>query len=135
MMAGIRAKNTKPELVIRQGLHRLGFRFRLHEKKLPGKPDLVFPKYGSAIFVNGCFWHAHDCHLFRLPKSRTDFWRKKLSENKQRDRRIRRQLDQMDIRHMTIWECELKNRSSTEVSSVLKRCAAWLRQDKNWIEK
>ncbi|MDZ4308203.1 very short patch repair endonuclease [Allopontixanthobacter sp.] len=131
MMAGIRAKNTKPEMVVRQGLHRLGFRFRLHDKKLPGKPDLVFPKFGSAIFVNGCFWHAHDCHMFKLPKSRTDFWCKKFTENQKRDQRVRRQLDQMGIRHLTIWECDLMNKSSAKIFLLLDECAAWLRRDED----
>ena len=73
MMSGIKGKNTKPELVIRSGLHRLGYRFRIHRKDLPGKPDLVFAKYRAVIFVHGCFWHYHACHLFKMPS--TSFWR------------------------------------------------------------
>ncbi len=79
MMSGIRGKNTKPELVIRSALHRAGYRFRLHTRSLPGKPDLVLPKYRAAIFVNGCFWHGHDCHLFKWPGTRKDFWRAKIT--------------------------------------------------------
>lgn len=73
MMAGIRGKNTRPEMLIRSGLHRLGYRYRLHGAKLPGKPDLVFAKRKAVIFIHGCFWHGHDCHLYRTPKSRTEF--------------------------------------------------------------
>ena len=80
-MAGIKGKNTKPELVIRSALHRRGFRFRLHRKDLPGKPDLVFTRRNAVIFVHGCFWHGHDCHLFRWPKNREDFWREKIGKN------------------------------------------------------
>ena len=81
MMSGIRGKNTRPELLIRKGLHARGFRFRLHDKRLPGKPDLVLPKYSAVIFVHGCFWHGHDCHLFKWPQSRREFWRKKITRN------------------------------------------------------
>ena len=85
MMAGIKSKNTKPELVIRSGLFARGLRFRLHPKELPGKPDLVFPKYKTVLFVHGCFWHAHDCHLFRIPSSNQEYWQKKLIGNRDRD--------------------------------------------------
>lgn len=78
MMSGIQGKNTKPELTIRKGLHALGFRYRLHGKTLPGKPDLVFPKYKAVIFIHGCFWHAHHCHLFKWPSTRVDFWQEKI---------------------------------------------------------
>src|SRR5215813_7107073 len=92
MMAGIRSTNTKPELFLRSGLHRAGFRFRLHAKEVPGKPDVVFPRYGAAIFVNGCFWHRHDCHLFKMPSTRPEFWRQKIERNVQRDAVVRQQL-------------------------------------------
>lgn len=81
MMAGISTKNTKPELVVRRLLHRMGFRFRLHHKDLPGKPDLVLPSYDVAVLVNGCFWHGHECHLFKWPKTNTQFWKKKINGN------------------------------------------------------
>jgi len=88
MMAGIKSKNTKPEVFLRQLLHRAGFRFRLHRKNLPGRPDIVLPKYKTAIFVNGCFWHGHkDCKHFRLPKSRTAFWKAKIETNIGHDQR------------------------------------------------
>ena len=84
-MSRIRSKDTKPEILVRKAIHAKGYRFRLHEKKLPGKPDLVLAKHRLVIFVNGCFWHGHDCHLFKWPKSRVDFWKEKISGNKNRD--------------------------------------------------
>ena len=110
MMAGIKGRNTKPELVIRSGLHARGFRFRLHDKKLPGKPDMVLPKFKVVVFVNGCFWHRHDCHLFKWPKSRQDFWRQKIEGNVKRDIKVRKELEEMGWRHVTVWECALKGK-------------------------
>lgn len=111
MMAGIGAKNTKPEVVVRQILHRRGYRFRLHRKDLPGKPDIVLPKWKALIFVHGCFWHGHeDCPLFRLPKSRTEFWEDKISANRRRDERVRSELLSTDWRIIEVWECALKGR-------------------------
>src|SRR3546814_10547828 len=83
MMSGIRSTNTKPEMILRRGLHAAGFRFRLHDRRLPGKPDLVFPRYSAVLFAHGCFWHGHNCHLFRLPATRTDFWAAKIDRNRQ----------------------------------------------------
>ena len=84
-MAAIRGADTKPELIIRRGLHARGFRYSLHNRKLPGRPDLVLPKYRAVIFINGCFWHGHGCPLFKWPKSREDFWREKINGNVERD--------------------------------------------------
>lgn len=126
MMAGIRGKDTKPEMLIRKGLHRLGIRFLVHDKRLPGKPDLVFPKWRAAIFVNGCFWHGHDCRLFKLPSTRTEFWRDKIAANKKRDATALRKLDEAGWRVLSIWECEIKGRSAEEIESVLRRCRNWL---------
>jgi len=126
MMAGIRGKNTKPEMLIRRGLHRLGLRFLVQDKRLPGKPDLVFPKWRAAIFVNGCFWHGHDCHLFKLPSTRTEFWRDKISANKKRDRTVIKKLEETGWRSLTIWECQIKGRSAEEIESVLVNCRNWL---------
>ena len=103
-MAGIRGRNTKPELVIRSVLHRRGFRFRLYRRDLPGKPDLVFPKHRAVIFIHGCFWHGHGCHLFRWPKTREDFWREKIGSNMARDRRQFSALRDAGWRVATIWE-------------------------------
>lgn len=109
MMAGIGAKNTKPELVVRRVLHRLGYRFRLHRKDLPGKPDIVLPKWRTVIFVHGCFWHGHDdCPIFRLPKSRTEFWEAKIRGNQARDARRRFEYRHSGWAMVEVWECALK---------------------------
>ena len=92
MMAGIRSTNTRPELAIRKALHAAGFRYRLHPRDVPGKPDMAFARYRAAVFVNGCFWHGHDCPLFRLPDTRRDFWTAKIERNRQRDAEVRQQL-------------------------------------------
>ncbi|HEV2600623.1 very short patch repair endonuclease [Sphingopyxis sp.] len=126
MMAGIRGKNTKPEMLIRRGLHRLGLRFLVHDKRLPGKPDLVFPRWRATIFVNGCFWHGHDCRLFKLPSTRTEFWRNKISANQKRDQAAIRMLEEKGWRTLTIWECQIKGRSAEEIKSVLQLCRNWL---------
>ena len=127
MMSGIRGKNTKPELILRSGLHRLGFRFRLHAHDLPGQPDLVFPKHQAVIFTHGCFWHGHDCHLFKWPKSREEFWRAKINENCRRDFLAIDTLAQQGWRVAEVWECALKGRTRLGVAEVLARCETWLR--------
>lgn len=126
MMSGIRGKNTKPELLVRRGLHRRGFRFRLHGANLPGRPDLVLPKYSAAILVHGCFWHAHDCSLAKMPKTRPDFWRQKLASNQARDVRQLRELQAMGLRTLVIWECALRG-SSELTAFTLDRAEDWLR--------
>ena len=117
-MAGIRGKNTKLELVIRSVLHRRGFRFRLYRRDLPGKPDLVFPKHRAVIFIHGCFWHGHGCHLFQWPKTREDFWRQKIGSNVARDRRQFSALRDAGWRVATIWECAMKGRYRLPVETV-----------------
>ena len=126
MMAGIRGKNTKPELVIRSALHRRGFRFRLHQKNLPGKPDLVFPKHRAVILVHGCFWHGHDCHLFKWPKTRQVFWRDKINSNIARDKKHLVALVEAGWRVATIWECAMKGRLRLPIDRLADDCAAWL---------
>ena len=126
MMSGIRSKNTKPELLIRKGLHARGFRFRLHDKRLPGKPDLVLPKYSAVIFVHGCFWHRHDCHLFKWPKTRREFWYKKLLRNQEKDVESYTSLKKDGWYILTIWECALKGRTRKPLDKVLDMAADWL---------
>lgn len=126
MMAGIGPANTKPEMVLRRGLHALGWRYCLHDKKLPGKPDLVFPGRRAVIFVNGCFWHGHDCHLFRWPQTRQEFWREKISGNVRRDARTRRELAEHGWRVADVWECTLKGRERLPLQQVLQACASFL---------
>lgn len=127
MMAGIKGKNTKPELQLRKALHRRGFRFRIHSSKVPGKPDLVLPAFGAAIFVNGCFWHGHDCKFFRLPASRTEFWRKKITRNRKRDRVVRDLIKANGWRRLVVWECALRGRGSGAPDHVGQKVAQWLR--------
>ena len=108
-MASIRSMNTKPEVLVRKYLWRNGFRYRLNNPRLPGHPDIVMRKYRTCVFVNGCFWHGHDgCKYFRLPKTNTDFWEKKIKRNKERDKEEQRQLAKMGWHCITVWECELK---------------------------
>jgi DNA mismatch endonuclease, patch repair protein len=106
-MAAIKGTSTKPELILRQGLYARGLRYRLHDKKLPDKPELVFPKYHAAIFVYGCFWHGHECHLFKWPKSCEEFWRTKISGNAARDQRNLTDLRLVGWRVAIVWECAL----------------------------
>ncbi|MCO5975359.1 DNA mismatch endonuclease Vsr [Ideonella sp. NS12-5] len=109
-MARVRAKDTRPEFVVRRLVHGMGYRYRLHRRDLPGTPDLVFPARGKVIFVHGCFWHAHaGCALARMPKSRQDFWSAKLQGNAERDSRNMRALRRLGWGVMVIWECQLKN--------------------------
>lgn len=111
-MSLIKGRNTRPELVVRKLLHRLGYRYRLHVAGLPGKPDIVLTKYRSVIFVHGCFWHRHDsakCKLARLPKSRINFWTSKLEGNKVRDKENLKKLTAAGWRALVIWECQLKD--------------------------
>jgi DNA mismatch endonuclease (patch repair protein) len=131
MMRGIRGKNTRPELQVRRMLHAAGFRYRLHERRLPGTPDLVFPKHKAVVFVSGCFWHGHDCQLFRLPGTRTEFWRTKIEKNRQNDLKCRSRLESEGWRHATIWECALRGRSKEEISQAGEQLASWLRSGKS----
>lgn len=126
MMAGITGKNTKPELLIRRGLHALGYRFRLHAKDLPGRPDIVFRPRRAVIFVNGCFWHGHDCHLFRWPGTRQKFWREKIATNIARDERTRAALAAAGWRICEIWECALKGKERLPLDEVLAQVAGFL---------
>jgi len=109
-MAKIKSKDTKPELRVRQLVHNLGYRFRLHRKGLPGRPDLVFPSRRKVVFVHGCFWHAHeDCKVANRPKSRSEFWDSKFAYNRRRDAENQRSLEQEGWRVLTVWECETKS--------------------------
>ncbi|HET7463291.1 MAG TPA: very short patch repair endonuclease [Longimicrobium sp.] len=107
MMSGIRGQNTKPEITVRRLAHRMGYRFRLHRRDLPGTPDLVFPGRKKVVFVHGCFWHRHPgCRFAYNPKSRTEFWQTKFASNVSRDERVRRELNVSGWDVLTIWECE-----------------------------
>lgn len=111
IMAAIRGKNTAPELTVRRFLHRMGLRFRIHAPGLPGRPDIVFPKHRTVVFVHGCFWHQHPkCRLARMPSSNRRFWAKKLLGNRERDRRTARKLRAAGWKVLTIWQCQLNER-------------------------
>jgi len=128
MMAGIKGKNTKPELLIRRFLHKQGFRYRLHVQGLPGKPDMVFPIKRAVILIHGCFWHWHNCHLFRWPSSRREFWRDKITRNRQNDCKCHKALSQEGWRILTIWECALKGKTRLPVEQITNMTAEWLRK-------
>lgn len=125
-MSGIRGKNTKPEIVVRQALHQAGFRFRIHRKELPGKPDIVLPKYRAVIFVHGCFWHGHGCHLFKWPSTHRDFWQKKISSNISRDKDNVSSLNSADWKVLNIWECTLKGKSRLDTAELVLAIKEWL---------
>ncbi|WP_283206506.1 very short patch repair endonuclease [Methylobacterium organophilum] len=125
-MSRIRGRDTKPEMLIRRGLHRLGFRFRLQQRDLPGKPDLVLPRYRTGIFVHGCFWHDHGCSLCKRPKTRPEFWEAKLTANRARDQRVRQALLGTGWRVLTVWECALRGQGRRPLEEVLGECAAFI---------
>jgi len=130
MMRGIRGKDTKPEMIVRGLLHSRGFRYRLHDRKLPGTPDIVLPKYRAVVFVSGCFWHFHDCRLFKLPGTRQEFWKVKLDKNRLRDVRARDALTEAGWRHATIWECALRGKNPDKLAEVGSSLANWIRSEK-----
>ena len=113
-LAAVKNKNTAPEIVVRKTLHRLGYRFRLHRRDLPGNPDIVLPRHRAVIFVHGCFWHGHDCRRGKRPATRTEFWNAKLDRNLARDRNNAERLKALGWRTLTVWECEIKDRSNLE---------------------
>jgi len=129
MMSGIRGTNTKPELTVRRGLHRLGFRYRVHVGRLPGKPDIVLPRYRAVVLVHGCFWHGHDCPLFKWPKSRDTFWRDKIDGNRVRDAKSEQALYDDGWRVLRVWECALKGRGKLGVENVVAAAADWITSD------
>ena len=126
MMSGIKGKDTQPELRIRKELHKLGFRYKLHQKGMPGKPDLVFPKYKAILFINGCFWHGHDCHLFKYPATQKEFWREKINKTKETDARNISLLMKDGWRVLNIWECSLKGSEKIGLEEVIYRTTTWL---------
>lgn len=123
MMAGIRGKDTKPEMLMRRALHSDGFRYRLHDKSLPGSPDLVFPRYRAVVLVHGCFWHGHEgCRYYRVPSTREEFWLAKISSNRVRDKRDRSALESAGWRTAVVWECATRHGPVEAVAKV----EAWL---------
>ncbi|MEJ0104371.1 MAG: DNA mismatch endonuclease Vsr [Bacteroidota bacterium] len=119
-MSQIKAKNTKPEILVRKFLHARGFRYKLHDKKLPGKPDLVLPKHKTVIFIHGCFWHGHDnCKYFVVPKTRTEWWVNKINTNKANDEKAIKALKKDGWKIINVWECDLKITKTTKTLNYL----------------
>ncbi len=125
-MSAIRSTDTKPEVWLRKGLFAKGFRYRKNVKSMPGKPDIVLPKYKAVIQVNGCFWHGHNCHLFKIPQTRTDFWLNKINSNRQRDQQNNKNLESFGWRVLIVWECAIKVRSRLSSAEILETVEAWL---------
>ena len=124
MMAGIGSKDTRPELALRRAVHARGLRYRLHDRRLPGTPDLVFRRFGAVCFVHGCFWHRHlGCQYATTPATRQEFWRAKFDANTDRDRRNRHDLLQADWRVAIVWECALRKQAVVDIAQQLER---WL---------
>lgn len=128
LMSRIKGKDTRIEREVRHGLHALGFRYRLGGAGLPGRPDIVLPKFRTVVFVHGCFWHRHDCHLFRLPKTRSEFWEAKINANAERDLRKQAELVAMGWRVETVWECQLRGLSTEDRGKVIIALAERIRK-------
>jgi DNA mismatch endonuclease (patch repair protein) len=129
MMAGIRGRDTRLEVRIRTALHALGFRYRLHDRHIPGRPDIVLPRFRAAVFVHGCFWHGHDCELFRMPASQTEFWQTKINSNRERDSRVRQEIGALGWRQLVIWECAVRGRTRMDFAEAVSRAADWITGD------
>lgn len=125
-MQRVRGRDTKPEMLLRRGLHARGFRYRLHQRNLPGRPDLVFPRYRAVIFVHGCFWHGHDCPLFRWPATRREFWEKKIKDNRARDARAIEALQNAGWRVLIVWECALRGPERWSRDNILGEAGTFL---------
>lgn len=126
MMSGIRSTNTRIEVSLRKALFAQGFRYRINDARLPGKPDIVLPRHRAVVFVHGCFWHGHDCALFRLPASNTDFWRAKIDANRERDERACGELSAQGWRVAVVWECALRGRTRLADGVATGMLSGWL---------
>ena len=134
MMSGIRGKNTKPEVMVRRALHARGFRFAIKQTRLPGRPDVVLPRWKVAVFVHGCFWHWHGCHLSKMPTSNRAFWKTKLAGNQDRDLRAQITLISMGWRVAMIWECSLREKAArARFDTVMDELAEWVRHDRTVV--
>lgn len=133
-MAAIKGRDTGPEILVRKLLHYAGFRYRLHVATLPGKPDLVFPHYKAVIFVQGCFWHQHQCAMFHWPKTRTEWWRQKFSANRAHDEVVQDKLRELGWRVMLVWECALKGKNKIPTDRLTEDISHWLRNGTSFAE-
>lgn len=132
-MAAIKGSHTKPELMVRHALHAKGLRYKLHSRDLPGKPDLVFPKYRAVVFVHGCFWHRHDYHLFKWPSTRQEFWAEKISRNVLNDDLAMAKLRENGWRIATVWECALKGRTRLDFAIAMQKLADWVKSGESML--
>jgi DNA mismatch endonuclease (patch repair protein) len=130
-MSRIRGRDTKPEMLIKRELHAIGLRYRLHVGELPGRPDLAFPRYRTAVFVHGCFWHAHGCLLSNLPETRREFWHKELMANATRDQQVVENLISQGWRVLVIWECALRGSGKADLSEVIAQASRFITQSKD----
>ena len=135
MMSGIRSRNTKPELLIRKGLFKLGYRYRINDK-IYGKPDIVLKKYNAVIFIHGCFWHGHiGCDYFKIPKSNTQFWVEKIEKNRDRDAEVLNYLRANSWRICIIWECAIRGKTQMKnYYKIINKISKWLTSKRIWIE-
>ncbi len=133
-MSGIRGENTKPEVRVRRILHGHGFRFRLHVAHLPGKPDIVLARFRAVVMVHGCFWHGHECHLFKWPSSRVQFWKEKIEQNRKNDLRAAEALLAKGWRVATIWECAMKGAGGMDDGALAKNLTEWIQGDATEME-
>jgi DNA mismatch endonuclease (patch repair protein) len=128
MMSGIKSKNTLPEIRIRKALHARGFRYRIHVPNIPGKPDIVLPKYNSLIMVHGCFWHGHSCRYFKVPKSRTQFWLDKIGKNQARDQVQLSALTDTKWKVLIVWECAIREMRKEKGHDIIDQIERWILQ-------
>lgn len=133
MMAAIKSINTKPEMVVRRSLHAQGFRFRLHAKALPGKPDLVLRRYRAVVFVHGCFWHGHECRSFKWPVTRSKFWHEKIKGNMSRDLCVKEKLLAANWRVGVVWECSLSG-NMAKTAETMRVLTDWLKSEEQEVE-
>ena len=134
IMSRVHGRDTNSEMRVRRALHSEGFRFRLNHDKLPGKPDLVLRKHKTVVLVNGCLWHGHDCHLFKVPGTRIEFWTEKIAGNRVRDQYQVEQLLDLGWRVMVVWECALKGRERLDQATIAEQLSDWLIDDRRFEE-
>jgi DNA mismatch endonuclease (patch repair protein) len=136
MMSGIRSKNTKPEILIRKGLFNSGYRYRMNDKKVFGKPDIVLKKYNAVIFIHGCFWHGHiGCGNFKIPSTNKQFWEDKIDTNRKRDSEVLNYLRAQGWRICIIWECSIRGKEQLLlIDKTIKNISDWLLSDNIWLE-
>lgn len=134
VMSAVRSKDTSPEILIRKALHARGYRYSLHRKNLPGTPDLVLRKFRAVLFVNGCFWHGHNCSLFKLPTTNQEFWQKKIQANRDRDSTVNKKLFDAEWRVLIVWECSIRGGSKIGINELIVEIEDWLTSSNRYSE-